>query len=268
MDQYISLPRLVMYMQKVWFEQKKTLLLLFCAIAAMMTIWMSLYYSFSSPALFRPSFQVAYYFLGLYVSGFLSASFLFSEFRSKPRAISFLMLPAAQLEKFISILFFGVVVFWAGYSAIFTTIDFVFVSMINNKFASSHAVINVLKIHDYTNPFLPESNSSLYYIYFTFHALFILGSIYFHGYSFFKTLIVLLIVWLTFFMLPSALHGLLPPGTWVSSIASYEVFHYHGGTLLELPGWFRVTIFFFLGYLVMIALWAAAYFRLSERQIV
>ena len=64
------------------------------------------------------------------------------------------------------------------------------------------------------------------------------------------------------------LYGFLPPGAWVSSIASYEVFDYHGAILLELPGWFRTSIFFLLGYLVTIALWTAAYFRLSERQIV
>jgi hypothetical protein len=256
-----------MVFSKFWFENKKSFLLLFGAIAAFFVIWMSFYYSFNTPNLFRPHFQVGYYFVGMCLSGLLSASFLFSDLRSKPRAISYLMIPASQLEKVICTLFFGVLVFWIGYSVVFTGIDWVFVTLSNIRTRRTEEVINILTINKYMNPFLDEPSSILYYIFFSIHALFILGSIYFERFAFFKTLLVFLVLWMAVFFVPMLLYSFMPPGVWMSSLSIYEVYDYHGSFLLKLPLWFSWTMYLYFGFAVTIMLWITAYFRLTEKQI-
>ena len=256
-----------MVFAKYWFENKKALWLLFAAIGAFLTIWMTLYYSFDSPNLFRPHFQVGYYFVGLFISGLLSASFLFSDLRNKPRAISHMMIPASQLEKVLCLMFFGVVVFWVGYSVVFTCINWIFVNLSNARGRRSEEVINVLTINRYHNPFLDTSSSSLYYIYFAVHAMFALGSVNFARYAFFKTLIIFLIFWLIFFFLPVFIHQFLPPGVWLSSLISYEVFDHRENFVLKLPAWFGVSTYIFFCFTISVVLWIATYFRFTERQI-
>lgn len=267
MDQYIQLPRLAMVLRKFWFDERRALFLLFGAVGAFLTIWLGIYYSFDNPHLFTTKFQVGFYFAGLFISGLLSASFLFSELRSKPRAIGYLLLPAAQLEKFICVILYGVVVYFVGYSTVFTLIDWVFVTLSNVKFERSEPVINILTIDKYENPFLDRSPSILFYLYFIVHALFLLGSIYFSKYGFFKTLIILLFLWIMFIAAPMAIVGFLPPGAWVSSTAAYEVYDFHGGIILDLPAWFTTIFYFFFSYVITFGLWAATYFRLTEKQI-
>jgi hypothetical protein len=266
-NQYIHLPRLAMTFSKFWFENKRTLALLFGAIAAFLLILLSLYYSFNAPNLFREHFQVAYYFTGLFLSGILSASFLFSELRNKPRAIAYLMVPASQIEKFICVMFFGLLVFWSGYSIIFTCINYVFVSMNNARMGRTDEVINIFTINKYQNPFLEGPSLWLFFIYFAIHALFALGSIYFARYAFFKTLIVFLFFWLLFFFVPVVLHRLLPPGGWVSSLFKYEVYDDVGNFFLTLPEWFRILSSVFFSCAGTTMLWVATYFKLTERQI-
>jgi hypothetical protein len=267
MDQYLHFGRLNKVMSKFWFEERRALLLLFGAIAAFLTILMLLYYSFTNPNLFTPRFQVAYYFFGLFISGVLSASFLFSDLRNKPRAIAYLLLPVAQLEKFVCVLFYGVIVFFIGYSIIFTVVDWIFVTLSNIKFGKSEPVINILIIDRYENPFLDQPSSIMFYIYFILHALFILGSIYFSRYGFFKTLIILLVLWLLFFATTMIIFQFLPHGVFASSLSDYEVFDFRGSIFIDLPRWFMTIMEILFGYLITLGLWAAAYFRLTERQI-
>ena len=268
MNQYFNTTRLRKYVATYWFENRKALLLLFASIGAFLTIWLSFYYSFGSPNLFRPLNQVAYYFFGLVISGFLSASFLFADFRNKPRAISHLMIPASQLEKVICALFFGIFVFWAGYSLIFSAIDWMFVSLSNAKLRRTDEVINILTINKYQNPFLDNASSTLYYMYFGVHAMFAFGSVHFTRYAFFKTLIFLLIFWMIFFFIPPFLQGFMPPGAWISSLMVYEIYDYRENVTLELPAWFRISSYIYFCFGISVILWIATYFRFTERQIV
>lgn len=267
MNKHIELHRLKMVFAKYWFENKKALLLLFGAIAAFLIILMSLYYSFHAPNLFRPHFQVGYYFLGLFLSGMLSASFLFSDLKNKPKAISFLMIPASHLEKIIVAMFFGVLVFWAGYSIIFTCIDWVFVNLSNARMRRTDQVINILAINRYQNPFLDSPASSLYYLYFAIQAMFSLGSVYFDRYGFFKTLIVFLMFWLFFFFVPVLLLQFLPPGVWVSSLMTYEVFDNRENITLNIGSWYTLPAYLYFGFGICAMLWLATYFRFTEKQI-
>jgi hypothetical protein len=267
MNQYITAGRLKMVCAKYWFENKRALVLLFGAVGAFLIIWMSLYYSFGAPNLFRPVYQVGYYFLGLFISGLLSASFLFSDLRNKPRAIALLMIPASQLEKVIVVMFFGVLVFWMGYSIVFSCIDWVFVNLSNARSRRTDEVINILTIYKYDNPFLDGPTSGLYYLYFAVHALFALGSVYFSRYAFFKTLLIFLIFWLVFFSVPIILLQFLPPGVWVGSLTTYEVFDHRENIILTIPSWFGLPLYLFFCFGICAMLWLAAFFRFNEKQI-
>lgn len=254
-------------MSKFWFDHKKAFSLLMLAILSAFTIWMGIYLSFRNGRLFSEEFQVAYYFVGLFISGCLSANFLFADLASKPKAIGYLLQPASSLEKIICSLFFGVFIFWIGYSMMFYVVNVGMVYIANNINGTQWSVINIFSTNRYNNPFFSGPASNLYFIYFSAQALFITGSLYFIRYSFFKTVIISLLIGLTLFLFPGAMIYLSMPIGITRTITSFEILDFRGNILVEMPPWFDLTAKLFSFYLVTLVFWLTSYFLLKEKQV-
>ncbi|MBA4054952.1 MAG: hypothetical protein C0490_09595, partial [Marivirga sp.] len=207
------------------------------------------------------------YFLGLFISGCLSANFLFVDLSNKPKAISYLLQPASSFEKIVCSLFFGVFVFWIGYSLMFYLADTSMVYMANRINGTNWPVINIFSIDDYENPFFSGPPSNLFFIYFASQALFITGSLYFSKYSFFKTAIVALFIGLILVILPNAIISFLMPIGVTKTITAYEVLDFRGNKLIEMPSWFSLSVTVFSFYILTPAFWLVCYFLLREKQV-
>jgi len=268
MQQHLSIKRLLMIFNLFWFETRKPLILLLLAVGSFLAVWMSVYLAFRNPVLFSERFQIAYYFIGLFLSGCLSANFLFADLRDKRKSINYLLLPASTLEKFFAATFFGVVVYLIGYTLIFYMTEPIFVKLSNAMSGRHWKIINVFQMDEYKDPFFEAKPSRLYFHYFSLQALFIAGSLYFGKYSFFKTMIVLLFLWIVLVFLPfPVIAGALPLGRFNGALTAFEVIDFNGNRLIEMPAWFSLSFKIFYTYLVTIGLWTASYFLLREKQI-
>ena len=150
---------------------------------------------------FRP---VVFIFLGLLFVTIIAGTY-FSDLGQKPKAIFEIMIPASRLEKFITALFFSLIITIASYIVIFMIIDFGFVMYFRKLIASipiqhqdgSSTVIAdkvaLLSTHDF-----PKHLPYFYFLPFLMSAIFLLGSIAFQNFQYIKTaisLIVYIAVW-------------------------------------------------------------------------
>jgi|KBSMisStaDraftv2_1062788.scaffolds.fasta_scaffold00978_18 hypothetical protein len=284
MQEVLSFKRLINVLGKNWYEYRKPYLLFFLSV----TIFMAGWFIFSL-VVFRnqmhmsPGDQAAIYFMGLYVSGCLSASFLFQDFSSKARAFNFLSLPASALEKLCCILFYGVLIFFIVYTAIYFLTDWVAVKIAGNLYSpewqQSHGITQPYFRFNVASPFSLNADRSIFYAgdnfdllaaFFPIQACFVLGALYFSKNSIVKTVIILFLLLFLFLTLETrVLFPSMPWGT--TSVKSFSAYIIPGADGNELivahPSWIRNVVIFAARFLIAPAIWLACYFRIKEKQI-
>lgn len=268
MKQSFDLRRMMLWARKFWFENRTPFFLFLFVLAGLLLVWQSIFLAFRNSNLFTERTQLSQYAVLLFVSGCLSANFLFGDLREKSKAIAFLINPASSLEKTLVAIFFGVPVFFLGFNVAFYGIDYVMVSLGNIQNGTTHGLFNVLKISQYENPFLDSADSAhLLYLYFAVQSFFILGAIYFRKYSLLKTSVALFTVWILFILMQIVLTRLLPTGDFFAATSTYRVVDLEGFKIISLPDWLRVSGAFFFKFLVIPIFWLSTYFRLREKQV-
>lgn len=267
MNTYINYSRCRLVIQKFWFENRKAMLLMSLALASILLIWMSLFLSFRNPGIFREKSQVWHYFLFLLLSGCVSANFLFSNLSSKSKSINFLLLPASTAEKMICAFLFGIVFFWIAYTIIFYAVDYPMVHISNALYGTHWPVINIFTIDKYENPLFNHACSVMFYEVLICHAICVTGSFYFRQYSFFKTAVVMLVIWVLIVLAFMTSPMFFPKGGFYESVLAFEVLDYSGNKLLEVPSWFRFLIIAFFSYGIAAWLWIVSYLKMKEREI-
>lgn len=293
MSQLLDFRRLYQLLRKNWFESRKAYALFFLTIAAFFIGWFIFILLIGNPYAFSANNQVTLYFGGLFIAGCLSASFIFRDFTTRPRKIHYQLLPAATLEKLLSVLFYGVLIFFAGYTLIFYATDYLAIKMANNvNFSttmdhtaraiewkqrygiteplSPSTAINVFSRSADVFIFYPGDNIDLFTAYFPMQSTFILGAVYFNKNAFFKTLVVLLLVWLFFFILEDKfLFRLLPENVRTNNIFTVAAITDNTGneTYYTLPFWLGPLMTFLMRFAITPAIWLATYYRLKEKEI-
>ncbi len=279
----LNLKRLWLLTGRHWFENRKTYLLFFLALAAFLFGWFSFVLSIVQQArLLNPANQVTMYFLGLFLSGCLSASFLFHDFSSKSRTINYLMIPASALEKLICILFYGVILFFIGYNVVFYIADFLSLKVAGTiytpEWQNAHGFSNHLSFRQANTfaldpdmyVFYPGDNIDLYTAFFPIQSCFLLGAFYFKKNGMIKTLIVLLLIWLVFVVLESRiLFSSIPPNSRVVNAFTAYIMPQADGydNIVTLPEWMYHTVLFVTRFAITPAIWLATYFRLKEKEL-
>jgi len=268
MNHTFELSRMYFLIRKYIYENRKAYPLLFLAIGGFFILWLGVYLLFTNPNLFNERFQVGYYFTGLFLSGCLYGGILFSELGSKPKAINYLMIPVSSLEKFICTFFFGVLIFFIGYSVVFYIVDATAVSIANMKYGTQWTILNPLAIDRYENVFFDGPLSYVYYIYFVAQAFFILSSIYFSKHSLFKAIVGLGLLWVFLMLFFLLIRNFLPPGWFYQGIDTYQILEPSGQTrVVSLPSALTGALAFYFKFLLAPSLWVAAYFKLREKQL-
>jgi len=203
------------------------------------------------------------------------------------------MLPAAALEKLLCVLFYGVLVFFIVYTAVFYLTDVIAVYMSNNAAGamvrdnSTKAmqwrqqyniegqwnpakVINVFSPSADMYIFYPGDNTDLFKAFFPIQSTFILGAVYFKKNNFFKTVIVLLAVMMLFFILESKImFAMLPDTARTSRLGTLAMMTDKNGDakIYTLPYWVGSVMNFLLKFGLTPALWVATYYRLKETEL-
>jgi len=268
MNASINFTRLVLVLRKYWFENNRQFMLMLLAEAAFLVLWMGVDLSFSNPNLLREEFQMAYFFVGLFLSGCLSAGIHFSALGSKPTAIHFLLNPTSSPEKFVCSLFFGVVLFFLGYIAAFYAIDTPAVFIANQKFKTHWTVVNILFMDHYENRLFDGPYSTLLYVYFIAQAFFLLASIYFAKNGLFKAIVGVGIIWVAVIFLAMTLFVSFPPGIILRSLSEYEIIEKSGILkIVVLSPIVTTLVLIFYKFLVTPLLWLCAYLRLKEKHL-
>jgi hypothetical protein len=263
----INSRRLNLTIKKLWFENRKAFLLNLAIVAMILTIWLGLYLSFQTPALFKPENQIAYFFVGLIVSGSLVANFLFSEFNNKSRAINYLTLPASHAEKLLSKVLLGIIFYLLCYTVTFLIVDTVIVSVANNIYGTAFPIVNPITMAKYSDPFFNKSPYNLLLIHFIFQAVYVTGALFFKRYAFLKSTIILCAGWMFFLVAPNLISMFLPTGHFYGRLTAYEVIDNRGSIVIEAPGWLSTSLSVYFLYLLAPALIIVAFLKLREKQI-
>jgi hypothetical protein len=293
MSHLLDFRRLFQLLNKNWFENRKAYGLFFLTIVAFFVGWFIFILMIRNPYAFGPNSQATLYFGGLFIAGCLSASFILRDFTTRPRKIHYQLLPAATLEKLLCVLFYGVLIFFAVYTLIFYVTDYLAIKMANSanyeimmgrtaraiewrqRFGISEplapaTLINVFSRSPDLFIFYPGDNIDLFAAFFPIQSAFILGSVYFNKNGFFKTLVVLLLIWLVFFVVEDKLlFPLMPRNASISNAFTAAVITDNTGseTYYTLPFWLGRLIMFLLRFGITPAIWLATYYRLKEKEI-
>jgi hypothetical protein len=277
MNQVFDLNRWLLLNGKHWNENKKKYLLGLVAIAALAIIWFSFRMLIDQGSPITEEHQLITYYVGLFVIGCLYASLFFSELADGPKAIHYLLVPASALEKLLTAILFGVILYFICYTVIFYMVDFAMVKVANgvaHTYWEEHrgtklhqvGVVNVFKGHREM-----VDNEVLIYlmlIYVAVQAAFLLGSVYFSKYSFVKTAISLLVIFLLLmFYVHNVLDSMMPKGHFYEGLATYKVYEKGQEKVVMIPASIGKTVGFLLMYAFAPIFWVVTYFRLKEKEV-
>lgn len=274
MNQVFDLQRWLLLVGKHWSENRKKYLLSLAAIAALMIIWYSFIFLLEQQRPFPEEMQVTTYFIGLAIVGCLFGSLFFSEAASGPKAMHFLSVPASAFEKVLNAIFYCVILFFVCYTAIFYLVNFIMIEIANwegqdNPGWKPMTMINVFARPQGAGFEFPNIYFYFLVVYINLQSAFILGSVYFPGYSFIKTCISLLLVFLFLvFYVGSLLDSMMPPGGFADGFLGYRIDE--EGTVMRgavLPYGLRVLLKFLFMYGFLPLLWLTTFFRLKEKEV-
>lgn len=294
MNQLFDAGRWWLLVSKHWSENKRKYTLSLIAIAALLLLWFVVLLLNDTDRSFNDSMQSSVYYTGLFLAGCVYASVLFADLGSKTRGLNYLVVPASHAEKLLCALFYGVLVFFACYTAIFYLVDFIMIKAANaisySHWLKYHTAGTVFEPQKISNVFSQQEHSRepdmLFYLllfYFVLQAAFICGSVYFAKFSFIKTVLALLVTGLVIaFLMVKVVMPISPPGSYYHGITSYQVYTVkdapaaHGimiysdpatDKLVSLPAWIGDVLLFLLKFAFAPLFWLATYFRLKEKEI-
>ncbi|MBI2729998.1 MAG: hypothetical protein HYX40_04480 [Sphingobacteriales bacterium] len=277
MNQSFLINRWGLLMGKHWSENRKKYTLGIAAIASLMLLWYG-FMMLVGPGV-DEDIQTSTYFVGLFVIGCIYASLLFADLADRPKGISYLSTPASHLEKVLCNLFFGVIIFFLSYLAIYYIVTTPMLALSNavreakfkaegNSFTFVKA--QLINVFHYGRGNREDMFYMLHLVFFAVQSTFILGSVYFTRFSFIKTVIAVLLVWLFLFLfLAKVLGPMMPDGSYFNGLTNWSLMNNGDGPnkVIMLPKWIESTTTFLFKFGFAPLFWMVTYFRLKEKEI-
>jgi len=265
---------------KHWTENRKKYGLFLLAYTGLLTAWYSFILMMNTGVLLDITMQFATYFVGLYLAGCLYASTLFAELSSRREGLNYLALPASQLEKLLCVLFYGVLIFFVGYTVIYYLIDIPLVNLANlmlerhprNMPGASFPIPQSPVYNIFTADMapLPERDTHLFLLgFFSIQAVFIAGPLYFSRYALIKSIVTVLFCMLVFVIMEQKIVGLFLPDGWHNRTLSWIRYDEddHPSQYLALPETLTWGIIRLMQFGMPLMIWIITYHRLKEKQI-
>lgn len=280
-NQLFNFSRWRLLVTKHWMENGRRYLLSLLAIGGLYAAWFSFLIAIDVYAPMVAFMQFGAYMVGLYAVGSLYASMLFAELGNKKEALSWLSLPASQLEKLLCALLYGVVLFYIAYTLVFYFVDIIMVQW-SNTVAYHHPKnwpgtetrvmpVTVYNLFIAEGAPIPEKNYHTFtFLYFTVQAIFLLGSVYFTRFSFIKTVVATLLFVLALVIFQKAVIYPLMPKGWNHDISSWYQFQYEGGPVeneVRLPAGLEKSALLLARLGLPLFFWFVTYVRLKEKEV-
>lgn len=267
-NNFFTLHRMQLYLQKHFTDHFRFYLISMLALFGLMTVGPLLLIYPHTP-IYALHEVAPFYYVGLFFGGMLFTSRFFNELGSKEKGVDFLMLPASQFEKFITIFLVSTVGFLLCYH-ISCFLSFKIINSAQTALLGKPIEMDYQFLHD------PVEKKYIYYIYFILQAAFLLGATYFHKYSFVKTVLSIFIflfaLWIVHCIIISLVFG-FQGEFWKRSIPFTMVAKQEGGpsswhtTAYLIPHWLQETYLFIVRFVMAPVLWTIAYFRLKDQEI-
>lgn len=264
-----NLRRMQLYLQKHMTDHYRFYTMSMLAVFGLMTvIGVSMILLARNP-FDRLSNLVPFYYIGLFFGGMLFTSRSFNELGNKEKGVDFLMLPASQFEKFITLLLVSTIGYLLFYHLCcylsFKIIESVQLTALGRKIEMNYQFLDD-----------PKEKVYVYYGYMIMQAIFLVGATYFHKYSFVKTLLAnflfLFMLWCINSFLVTCIFG-FDHEFWKRSVPFLMVNKLEGGpsswhtTVYLIPEWLQHFYLFAVKFLIAPILWTIAYFRLKDQEI-
>jgi hypothetical protein len=276
MNAVFDFNRWLLYIGKHWNENKKKYLLSLGAIGGLLVLWYSFIMLINFRQPLKPDMQVITYYVGLFLTGCLFASFMFSDLNEGATGIHFLLVPVSALEKLLCALLFSGVLFFISYTLVYYVVDFSMVKISNSIIETAAKRDHFqAKVQEVINVFqAPPEMGDNFYIYFLIlfvgvQSAFLLGSVYFVKFNFIKTTVSVLVLFVAFmFIVHKGMHLFMPPGNFFEPFSIYRVWQPDNTQVaILLPDWISDILFFLFKYSLAPVFWFATYFRLKEKEV-
>jgi hypothetical protein len=269
MNNTFNIRRFGLLLQKHWMEKRKYYLTgLGAYTVIMLVIYTIEVLSYDAVTKHNQDFQASNYISALFIGGVIYAALMFTDYTRKETGIFNLLLPASQLEKALVYILYGVFFYWVAFSCCFVLVDIIIFQFI--KTGDTFAIFSPLKNRQ-------GSDINLYIVYAMFlfsQGLFVLGSIYFRRFSFFKTSVAVLILFLLIIPMVTDIedgdrilkYNVINMTSSLSTHVSDSKYVTHKDTIAELsPG--ITSLVFGAGILIYAGLCSVIYLRLKEKQL-
>jgi hypothetical protein len=263
-----------------WAENRRRYVLGILAMGGLLLFWFSVVLAMDAHAPMSIGYQFGTFYIGLFFTGCLFGSQVFSALNRKREAIQYLMVPASHLEKLLCGLLYGVVLFFIVYTLLFYLVDIPMVELagrITKKrppmFAQGDILVQrpvVYSLFGRGAWNLPnDTGPYLLMVYFAVQAFFILGSIYFTRYSILKTIIAgLLLSLLGSIFIGKIIEANLPAGWHMENLFDwYRYDNSSGQQWVRLPGAPKEFLLAIIKYSLPFIFWFITYFRLKEKEV-
>jgi hypothetical protein len=253
----MNILKLRLLFHRQWIESRKAFAFFALATAAALGLLFLITWHWRDS--FSGAVNNGIFLIGLFVTGALFGNTIFKELGSDPKNAWQLSLPASPLEKLLTALFFGLVIYFASYIAIFYIVEGFHLWLINrNGIEMPH--INFFKngFYGFIFPFIK------------FQLIILLGSLYFKKLALLKTILFLIIL---FFVSNNGNLLLLKQITGEETITSAIPFSYfqftHAGenVYVNLPASAALTTSILLDYCLPLFLVYLAYIKFRETEI-
>lgn len=277
MNQTFNFQRWSLLVAKHWAENKKRYLLSIVAFMGLLFMWY-LFIGISDPSdPFAPGLQHVTYYFALILIGPFYASQYFRDLSSRPKGTNFLLTPASVFEKFLCSWLYALVLFFVVFTAAFYLVDAIVVSLANVLHPSysgplqGQGLAMKAQVTNVFNIWSGKDNMSYYFLltFFAIQSAALLGSIYFHQYSYIKTAISLCVLFIVIYVGSAWFqNSFMPPGHFQNGFSFYRVWGDEDTSkLVQLPGWVDTIISVLFKFGFPLVFWVSTYFRLKEKEV-
>lgn len=275
MNNQFSINRVLLLLRKNFKENGRSYLLMFIAGLGIILFIYGLLIVASLHNMFPSGDRKMLFTIGLFLGGTLFSASFYSFFKSQPKSIQFILLPATIGEKLMIGFILTQLVYIIVFLISFTSIDW-FMCTIYNEFVSVPKWIVEQEKHYYKAVYLFDSDTvpikEILVMYFITTSIAHLGSLSFINNAYVKTAILFILTVVALIFLNNKMMGLLipepimPHGKYFTD--SFRIGDKHQPTgIVSLPNLWRSTIAWFLPIFIYLSCWTMSYFKIKEKQI-
>lgn len=275
MNNQFSFSRALLLLRKNLKENGKSYLLMFIAGFGIILLIYGLLIVGSFHNMFPTGDRKMLFTIGLFLGGTLFSASFYSFFKSQPKTIQFLLLPATTGEKLLIGFILTQIVYIIVFLVSFTSIDWLMCT-IYNEFVSIPKWIIEQEKHYYKAAYLFNSDTVLIkeilVMYFITTSIAHLGSLSFINNAYVKTVILFILTVVALMFLNNKMLGLMipepimPHGKYFTD--SFRIGDKHQPTgIVILPSNWHTIIAFFLPIFIYVSCWAMSYLKIKEKQI-